>query len=102
VRTEPEKCPTCGRRKRRSSQANRRYWALVGKLTTIVYQWHEFFKDLYIEPEVIKLPDGRRKVCDPHSSELDVPDFNDYMTKVEAWAAERGVQLDDLPQSTPA
>jgi len=29
------------------------------------------------------------------SADLDVDAFSDYMTKVEAWAAERGVFLED-------
>ena len=32
----------------------------------------------------------------PSQAQLDVAEFNDYMTKVEAWAAERGVWLADL------
>jgi len=56
------------------------------------------FKDMYIQPDVITLPDGRRKVCDPHSSDMDKTEFHDFSEKVEAWCAERNVYLDELPQ----
>lgn len=58
-------------------------------------EWHEFFKDMFIVPQVVNLPDGRRKVCDPSSAELEVPEFSDFYTKVEAWCAERNVYLDE-------
>jgi hypothetical protein len=35
-------------------------------------------------------------LTEPNSSaEEDTPEFSDYMTAVEAWAAERGVFLDE-------
>ena len=98
------RCPKCGRRAKRSNEANRRYFALLGKLSTVVYQgkrwskreWHEMFKDMYIQPDIVTLPDGRRKVCDPHSSEMDTSEFQDYVTKVEVWCGERNVYLDEI------
>lgn len=100
-----DRCPTCGRRKRRSDPQNRLYWELVAKCTAFVFngrrwskkEWHEFFKDLFIVPEVVSLPDGRRKVCDPSSADLDVPVFSEYYGKVEAWCAERDIRLDEMP-----
>lgn len=97
-----DRCPTCGRRQRRTNPQNRLYWELVGKCAEFVFngrrwskqEWHELFKDLFIVPEVVQLPDGRRKVCDPSSAELEVSDFSEFYTKVEAWCAERGIYLD--------
>lgn len=99
-----DRCPTCGRRHKRSTQANARYWALVALCIPFVYngrrwskrEWHEYFKDLYLEPVVITLPDGRRKVVDPESSDLDTPEFNDFMTKVEIWCGEHNLYLEEM------
>lgn len=53
------------------------------------------FKDLFLESEIVKTPDGRRVVCDPSTREIDTAEMSDYYTKVEAWCAERGVTLDE-------
>jgi hypothetical protein len=100
-----DRCPTCGRRKRRSIPQNKLYWELVGKCVPFVYngrrwskkEWHEYFKDMFIVPEVVSLPDGRSKLCDPSSAESDVAEFSVFYAKVEAWCSERGVYLEEMP-----
>ena len=96
-----DRCPSCGRKKVRTTQANRRYFALVSQCVTFTFngqrwskkQWHEMFKDMFIDPLVIDLPNGKRAVRDPESSDLDIDQFNVFMDKVEAWCGERGIFL---------
>lgn len=100
-----ERCPTCGRKKKRSSQANARYWALVYKIAENVKvgadvfsgpTWHIYFKQRYLGCDDIKLPNGTTMTIPKSTADEDSPEFSDYMTKVEAWAAEREVYLDEL------
>ena len=98
---KPERCATCGRRKKRSTVANRRYFALVSLCVPFVYngqrwskvQWHALFKDMFLEPVTVKLPDGRTVVRDPESNDLDADEFNAFMDKVEAWCSEHELFL---------
>lgn len=48
---------------------------------------------MFIQPLVIDLPNGKRAVRDPESSDLDGDEFSEFMDKVEAWCAERGIFL---------
>lgn len=43
------------------------------------------------------LPNGKTVTITQTTTALDVGEFADYMTKVEAWAADRGVWLEDSP-----
>jgi len=88
------------KRKRTVSQ-NSRYWAI---LTEIAQQlkpndqeyspetWHEYFKAKMIGKDTI-LIDGEAEVIAKSSANLEVQEFTDYMTQVEAWAIEHGVQF---------
>lgn len=103
MKPEVIRCEKCGRKRTRSSKANRRYFALVALCVPFVYngrrwskrEWHEYFKDLYIEPRLIELPDGRRVVRDPESSDLESDDFREFMDKVEVWCNENGLFLQE-------
>ena len=106
-----KRCPTCGRRQRRSSEQNRRYWALMHEISEGIKPegkqystevWHEYFKQRYIGADEIELPNGKTLVRPHSSAELDMskgtdeqPSFNEYMERVEAWAAQHGVYLQD-------
>lgn len=104
------KCPTCGRQDRRSTQANARYWALLqmisaelrplgedGKHTNYSADtWHLFFKGSFLGCEDVRLPNGRVHARPRSTAGLDVAEFNDYMTQIEAWASDRGIFLPDL------
>ncbi len=99
-----DRCKACGQKKRRSNQQNRRYWLHVALCVPFTYngrrwtklQWHNYFKDLYIVPTTVELPDGRRVVRDPESSELDKDDFSVFTQKVEVWCAEHELYLPEL------
>ncbi len=101
---KPARCPACGRREKRSSEANRRYWKLVSALSETlkpdgaaygINAWHLWLKSRFLGCEDVKLPNGAT-IAEPHSSaDLDPEEFSNYMTAVEAWAAERGCYLDE-------
>jgi len=101
--TDERRCPTCGRLHKRSTQANRRYWALVSKCVPLTFNgqrwskrsWHEMFKDMFLPSRIVELPSGKSVVRDPDSSDLDTAEFNDFMTQVEVWCGERGIYLEE-------
>lgn len=101
---KPDRCPTCRRLRKRSTPANKRYWALVGVVSVNVWplgefytvkQWHKQFREKFLGYVETKLPSGKvlQELCS--TADLDVAEFNDYMTKVEVFANERGAYLED-------
>ncbi len=98
------KCLTCGITLRRSTEANRRYWALLAEIADKVKVqgklfgrqiWHEYFKEKLLGANEVTLPNGQTRIYSESSAELDTGEFNDYMTKIEVWAGEHGVWLDE-------
>lgn len=101
---KPDRCPTCKRRMKRSHPQNARYWLLLhviaeqlkpNKTAYSADQWHEFFKSRFLGCREVNLPDGETLQIPHSSAALDVAEFADYMTQVEAWASERDVYLED-------
>jgi len=98
-----DKCPTCGRARTRSSEQNRRYWALVHAISEKPVQgvqysadtWHLYLKQRFLGAIDIQLPNGKTITIPQTTTSLDTMDFNDYMTKVEVWASEHGIYLPD-------
>ena len=97
------KCPACWKDKR-SSDANRRYWSLVNLVSENVKPnkqqfsqpaWHEYFKSRFLGMKEINLPSGQNILIPTSSAELDIAAFSEFMSRVEAWAAEHGVWLDE-------
>ena len=93
------------RQKRRDAQ-NRRYWAILHQIAEqlkingnvlIAETWHECAKRRFIGVIEIPLPDGEIIVVGMSSTELDIPEFNDFMMMVEAWAIDQNVIFNDLP-----
>lgn len=88
----------------RSQQQNKRYWAILGEIAELEVDgrkytaevWHEYFKGKFIGLEEIALPSGKSLVRPISSTTLDVPAFADYMTQVEAWAAQRGLLVPEV------
>ena len=87
----------------RSTEANARYWAILGEISAQAWVngqqfskevWHEFFARMYLPMEDVILPDGeiiQRRIT---TTKLKVGEFGDYMTKVEAYAAsELGIEV---------
>lgn len=78
---------------RRSTQANRRYWALLRYVAAHAWvggrqygdeAWHELFKRRFIGLD--ELPDG--STAGISTTTLDVGAFCDYMAAIEHYAAE--------------
>jgi hypothetical protein len=88
-------------RKARSIAQNRYYWALLNELARhevqgqrfITEAWHEYFKGRFIGKEEIKLPNGQIFNRPISTTTLDVGQFAEYVTQIEAWAAGHGILL---------
>lgn len=102
-----ERCPTCRRPVKRSSEANRRYWLLLHVIAEKIRPdgaqysaetWHQWAKLRFLGGDDIRLPNGKVLVMPKSSAELDIGQFTDFMTQVEAWAVERGAYLDEMPE----
>lgn len=101
------RCPGCGRKHKRTHQANARYWLLLHTIAEKVKPngeafsaeaFHTYFKSRYLGCDDMKLPNGKTLPIPHSSADLDTAEFNTYMEQVEAWAAERDVYLDELPE----
>ena len=101
-----QRCPTCNRTIRRSSEANRRYWLLLHRLAEklkpegVQYSpetYHVYYKLKFLGGDDVKLPNGKVIVMPKSSADLDKGEFHEYAEQVEQDANERGVYLDDLP-----
>jgi len=57
--------------------------------------WLLYFKSRFLGADDVKLPNGEVVVRPFSSSELDTKEFSEFMDKVEAWCAQRGVYLQD-------
>ena len=99
------RCPTCHRRIKRSNPANARYWLLLHELADKLRpggqaysaeQYHEYYKSRFLGCDEMKLPNGKTLVLPRSSADLDSSEFAEYVGKVEADAAERGVYLADM------
>jgi hypothetical protein len=98
-----KRCPACGRRERRSSQ----YRALAGLLlhtiaaklrpggkTYSADQMHIYYKSRFLGCDDVALPNGKVLTIPRSTAQLESTEFAEYVTQVEADAAERGVYLD--------
>ncbi len=97
-----ERCPKCGRTQTRSTEANRRLWALYNLISENIgpegkrYSpdtWHLYFKGLLLGCTDIELPNGRVRSEPNSTAKLSTSEFNDFMTQIEQWASERKVYL---------
>lgn len=103
-----DRCPTCHRKHRRSNEANRRYWLLLHvaaeKLRPDGAQYsaeayHIYYKMKFLGADDVKLPSGKVVAVPKSSADLPKDEFHEYVFKVEQELNERGVFLDDVPQS---
>lgn len=100
------RCPACGRKAKRSTEANRRLWLLYhliaekikpGGLSHSAESWHLYFKSRFLGADDILLPNKKVLVMPHSTADLSTDAFHDYAMQVEAWAAERDVYLDEIP-----
>ena len=96
-------CPTCGRRKPRSVQQNRKYFSLLEKVGGVLgYNkdiWHEYFKQKFLPCKIMNIS-GEEKLIPYSTANLPMhgpesPNWDEYTLMVECWLAERGVYLDE-------
>lgn len=93
--------------RRRTNESNRYYWGVV--LRDVAEQawvdgrqydkdtWHEYFADLYGVKTEKQLPDGRLLLVRKSTSDYSVGEFSDYLTLVQAHAAnDFGVSFDGV------
>ena len=101
-----DRCTKCGRRQKRSSEANRRYWLLLHLLADklkpdgVQYSaetYHIYYKMKFLGADDVKLPNGKVIAVPKSSAELDKAEFHEYAFMVEQDANERGVFLDEVP-----
>lgn len=87
---------------KRSQQANRRYWELLHQISDHLKPqgeyyaakvWHEYLKERFLGADDMKLPNGKVHSIPRSTASLDTAEFNDYMTRCEAWANDKGVFL---------
>lgn len=101
-----ERCHACGRRYKRSTESNRRLWLLYhlaasklhpGGNTYSAEQFHIYYKSRFLGCVDFPLPNGKVLAIPKSTADLDVSEFNDFMSQVEADLAERDVYLDEVP-----
>lgn len=101
---KPERCPVCKRLRKRSHAANARYWLLLHVIADNVRPegkqfsaeaFHLYFKQRFLGADEIAMPNGKVFIQPKSSAELDKDEFADYMMRVEVWANERDVYLDE-------
>ena len=102
--TKEKRCPTCGRKEIRSSEANRRYWALLHEIAEKVKPegkeysaetWHTFWKQKLLGSVEVSLPNGKTIQVPQTTTALDTSQFHDYFEKIEFWAGQRNVWLEE-------
>lgn len=100
-----KRCQTCGRREKRSAEANRRLWLLYHALAAKLHpdgksfsadSFHVYYRSRFLGCDDVALPNGRVLTIPRSTRDLDTEEFNDYMTQVEADANARGVFLDEM------
>ncbi len=99
----PSRCPSCGRRNRRSNPANQRLWLLYhlaaaklhpGGASYSAEQFHIYYKSRFLGCVDFALPSGKVIAIPKSTADLDTEAFNEYMAQVEADLAERDVFLE--------
>ena len=99
-----DRCPTCRRRIKRSTEANKRLWALYHIMSSKIKprgelysadQWHLYCKTKFLGCDDVRLPSGKVLAMPRSTADLDTGEFSDYMSKTEAFANEHGAFLED-------
>lgn len=102
---KPNRCPVCKRLKKRSNPSNARYWLLLHLIADGVKplgqqyspeSFHTLFKLRFLGADEIKMPNGKTINVPKSSAELDTEEFSDYMMKVELWAQDHNIFMEEL------
>ena len=98
------RCPTCHRKRTRTSAANSRYWLLLHLIADKVKPegaahsaevWHEYFKQRFLGMDEFILPNKKVIRTQKSTAELETQGFSDYMSQVEIWAMDRDIYMDE-------
>ena len=92
---------------KRSTEQNRRLWAILNEVAEVPVQgvmysaesWATYFKSKFIGCEEIPLPNGQVINRPISTTTLDKSAFSEYMTQIEAWAAQHGILLTDYERA---
>jgi len=104
MKPEIIRCPTCGRRQRRSTEQNRLLWAILGEISEQIKpmgrqygseSWLAYFKTRFLGADTVQLPNGQELVKPFSSSELDKHEFSEFVERIQAWAADKGVYFSE-------
>lgn len=99
------RCPTCKRKRTRTSNANRYYWLLLYAIADKVQpegkhyaaeSYHLYFKSKYLGCNDVQMPNGKTMAVPRTTTELDTSEFAEYVQRVETWAAKRDVFVEAL------
>jgi len=98
------KCPVCGRDKKRSLPQNARLHALFTEIAANVKAkdglyhpamwWKVCMKDRWLGYDEYQGADGKTVYVLKSTANLTVDELNEFMTKVEVFAAEKGVWVE--------
>lgn len=89
---------------KRSTDQNRRMWALLREVAATVWidgrqfsdeVWHEHFKRQFIGQEEIVLPSGAKEIRGISTTTLNVADMGRYMDEITQWCVEQGFPLEE-------
>ena len=59
--------------------------------------FHIYFRSRFLGCDEYEMPNRETMLIPRSTANLDADEFSDYLAKVEADAAERGVYLDEMP-----
>jgi hypothetical protein len=99
-----DRCSLCGRKQVRSTAQNRLLWALLTEISERLKVdghsftpevWNEYMAKKFLGAEEHRLPNGELMVVRRSTSDLPEDAFSDYLNRVEEWARDRNVWLQE-------
>lgn len=89
-------------KRRRNLDQNALYWAVLTDISNQVTDengkkyspevWHEYFKALFLGKDTV-LVDGEATLIPKSTRNLNVMEFADYVTQIQAWSVDHEVRL---------
>jgi hypothetical protein len=102
---KPKACSLCHRRFKRGNEQNRLYWLLLHTVSErlpvkdSIYsseQWHHYFRSRFLGCDDMMLPNGKVLAIPKSTADLDVAEFAEYFDRVQAWAGEHNIWLEEI------
>ena len=92
-------CPTCGQelpdaKKRRTLAQNRRMFKILETFKELGYrkhEAHEYCARKFLQPRVVKWPDGREDILPGYTHTLTTEEMSEYMDAIEQHLNEEGL-----------